>query len=54
MKNWSWWILAFNGIWYNCYFGWNMVPKSDAEMICDMLFGIMAILVFSTKDTSHG
>lgn len=42
-----WWILIATGIYYNCYFGWNASAASDAEMVCDMLYSIMAIMCFN-------
>ncbi len=47
MRTWIWIIWIFTGFWYNQYFGWNAFPKNDAEMVCDMLYGMMSIMVIS-------
>jgi hypothetical protein len=36
-----WFIALMYTIMENVYFGWNLTPKSDAELICD---GICALL----------
>ena len=38
-------LLGVVGWMYNNYFGNNWHPQSDAEMVCDMLFAILAVLV---------
>jgi hypothetical protein len=30
----------------NAYFGWNLTPKSDAELICDGIAMVMYALAF--------
>lgn len=38
------WALAlFYAFWETAHFGWNMIVKTDAEMVCDGL----ALLLFS-------
>jgi len=31
-------------IYFNCYFGWNMLPKSNTEIICDGIFVLIIAL----------
>jgi hypothetical protein len=40
------WVLIAIMFWAeNQYFGWNAKPKSDAEMVCDlMILGVAAIV----------
>lgn len=39
--------LAFSVI-ETAYFGWNLTPQSDAEMICDGIAGVIFALSFVT------
>jgi hypothetical protein len=46
--NWYIWIFATAAfIGENSYFGWNMVPKSDAEMIADLIVLAIFAIAFS-------
>lgn len=38
------WVISFNS-----YFGWNWIPKSDAELICDGLTVLMVIITIMMK-----
>lgn len=49
MRMWAVIVLLFTGYLYNQHFGWNFSPKNDAEIICDMLFVIMAFLYWSAN-----
>jgi hypothetical protein len=44
------WIVLFIGIFFwwmeTKYFGWNMVPGSDAELICDGIALLIQALAF--------
>jgi hypothetical protein len=50
--------LFFTALFYinqNNYFGWNMTPQSDAEMICDgitILLAMLCVLVWHNKPHS--
>jgi len=37
-------ILVVFGLLYNAYFGWNVFPNSDAEIICDGIFCILTYM----------
>lgn len=43
------WIFVA-GIWFGimetAYFGWNMLPQSDAEIICDGIAVLISALAF--------
>lgn len=42
-------FLVMVGYSYNSYFGWNWAPGSDAEMVCDMIFVLIAIQLFASE-----
>ncbi len=46
-KLWQLFFLFSVGLSYNAYFGWNWWPSSDAEMICDLLYSILAVQVWN-------
>ena len=39
-------IAAICCLFKECYFGWNAMPQSDAEMIADILWAILFALAF--------
>lgn len=41
-----WWAAIIFGIVENCYYGWNWWPSSDAELICDGIFGLTISLAY--------
>ena len=44
--NWTILFIAIvAGISENIYFGWNITPKSDSEMVCDLI--VLAILAMA-------
>jgi hypothetical protein len=40
---------AFFGLVSTSYFGWNLSPKSEAELICDGITILIAALSFEMK-----
>ena len=48
--NWFGWFVVAGMIFSeNNYFGWNALPKSDAEMVCDLIILATAALLWGRK-----
>jgi hypothetical protein len=43
---WRWWIAFLFYVEQNSYFGWNAMPKSDAELIADGITLLLTALAF--------
>ena len=48
-----WLIVLWAYLLENSYFGWNLGPKSDAEMIADLIILIMVILSIREKNNGY-
>lgn len=47
-------LLYFIAIWFwmteTQYFGWNLMPKSDAEVICDGIALVLLAIAIASKE----
>ena len=49
----AWFVVILYAITYNEYFGWNRFAQSDAEIICDGIFALGALLAVMIGNKNH-